>query len=42
MDAASAMGPVSSQVQYDKVLSYLGPDKLSGTVIAGGGAGVGA
>jgi acyl-CoA reductase-like NAD-dependent aldehyde dehydrogenase len=31
------MGPVSSQVQYDKVLSYFGPDKLSGDVLVGGG-----
>lgn len=38
LDPASKMGPVSSQVQFDKVLSYLGPEKLSGTVIAGGGA----
>lgn len=32
------MGPVSSRVQYQKVLSYLVPDKLSGTVLCGGRA----
>ncbi|MFI6284481.1 aldehyde dehydrogenase family protein [Streptomyces sp. NPDC051018] len=32
------MGPVSSKVQYDKVLSYLRPDTLTGTVLVGGGA----
>ncbi len=32
------MGPVSSRAQFDKVLSYFGPDKLSGTVLTGGAA----
>jgi acyl-CoA reductase-like NAD-dependent aldehyde dehydrogenase len=36
-DPAVDMGPVSSRAQYDKVLSYLGPEKLSGTVLCGGG-----
>jgi len=31
------MGPVSSRAQYDKVLSYLDPGRLSGTVLCGGG-----
>ncbi|CAN5508356.1 aldehyde dehydrogenase family protein [soil metagenome] len=38
MDPASTMGPVSSKAHFEKVLSYLGPDKLSGTVLIGGGA----
>jgi acyl-CoA reductase-like NAD-dependent aldehyde dehydrogenase len=32
------MGPVSSRVQYEKVLSHLSPDRLSGTVLCGGSA----
>ena len=35
------MGPVSSRVQYEKVLSYLSPEKLSGTVLCGGGPATG-
>jgi acyl-CoA reductase-like NAD-dependent aldehyde dehydrogenase len=31
------MGPVSSRTQYEKVLSHLSPDRLSGTVLCGGG-----
>jgi acyl-CoA reductase-like NAD-dependent aldehyde dehydrogenase len=30
------MGPVSSQVQFDKVMSYFEPGTLSGTVLTGG------
>ncbi|WP_394619458.1 aldehyde dehydrogenase family protein [Lentzea sp. JNUCC 0626] len=36
-DENVTMGPVSSQVQYEKVLSFFEPDKLSGTVLIGGG-----
>jgi acyl-CoA reductase-like NAD-dependent aldehyde dehydrogenase len=36
------MGPVSSRAQYEKVLSHLAPERLSGTVLCGGGALTGA
>lgn len=38
LDPDVDMGPVSSRAQYQKVLSYFGDDKLSGSVICGGGA----
>lgn len=38
LDPGVDMGPVSSRIQYDKVLSYLEPAALSGTVLCGGGA----
>ncbi|MFF0447705.1 aldehyde dehydrogenase family protein [Streptomyces sp. NPDC004609] len=38
LSAATDMGPVSSKAQYDKVLSYLTDDALTGTVLVGGGA----
>ncbi|MEU9338266.1 aldehyde dehydrogenase family protein [Streptomyces sp. NPDC048290] len=37
LDPDTDMGPVSSRVQYDKVLSYLTDEALSGTVLIGGG-----
>lgn len=37
MESGSMMGPVSSKGHFEKVLSYLTPEKLSGEVIVGGG-----
>lgn len=40
-DPAVDMGPVSSRSQYQKVLSYLDPERRSGTVLCGGGPATG-